>query len=439
MGYASLMMLPVLLGVLVLGVPVAFAMLAVALGFGLATFGPAASFQFAEKIEDVASNYVLAAIPLFVFMGCVLERSGVAKRVFEAILLWTHRVPGGLAITTILMAIVFAMTSGVVGATEAVIGLMAIPVMMRYRYNKELIVGTVCAGGTLGTIIPPSVIAVVLAPVADISVGDLLVGLVFPGFIMAGLFLLYVLILAILKPAVAPPTRSGPDTVPLAEKLRITLSSLAPPALLIVAVLGSIMMGIAAPTEAAAVGCMGALAIAMIYRSFSLRDLHEAVMQTLLITSMIMTIIFAGSMFTGVLVGAGGAGFVQDVVAQSSLSPFGIMCLALLLAFFAGFFLDWISVVLILVPIFAVVLRAVGVDMLWFCAAFLVVLQTSYLTPPLAPAIFYFRAISPPEITIVHMYRGVLPFVGLQLLTLVIVLAFPATVTWLPSVLFRGF
>jgi tripartite ATP-independent transporter DctM subunit len=433
--YESLLVFPVLLALIFIGIPVAFSMMATAFVFGYWTFGPAFIFQSVEKLEDVASNYVLAAVPLFVFMGSMLERSGIADRLFEAIHMWTRRLPGGLAVGTVVMCIVFAASSGVVGATETVIGLLAIPVMMRYRYNKELVVGTICAGGSLGTIIPPSVVAVVMGPLADVSVGDLLVGMLIPGLIMALSYIIYILGLAFLVPEMAPRIPPNADDPSGWEKLRITGGALVPPMFLIVAVLGSIMFGWAAPTEAAAIGALGSVLLTVFYGRFSLRGLHEAIMKTLGITTMIMTIIMGGSMMTGAFVGAGGVAVAQQLVNSLAVGPWGLMGIVLSLAFIAGFFLDWISIILILVPIFTPLLKAAGIDMVWFCIALLVVIQTSYLTPPMAPAIFYFRAISPPEITTMHMYRGVVPFIVLQILTLTIVLAFPGTVLWLPKLL----
>jgi tripartite ATP-independent transporter DctM subunit len=435
MGYSVLLLFPCLLLLLFLGFPVAFAMMGTALIFGYLTFGNAFSYQMAEKVEDVASNYVLAAVPLFVFMGSMLERSGIAERLFEAIHLWTRRLPGGLAVGTVLMCIIFAASSGVVGATETVVGLLAIPVMMRYAYNKELIVGTICAGGSLGTIIPPSVVAVVLGPVANVSVGDLLVGMIFPGLIMAGSYIVYILALCLINPKAGPRIPPEPDEPPLGAKLRITAVALVPPMFMIFAVLGSIMLGWAAPTEAAGLGALGAVLLTLFYRTFTWRALHEAIMKTLTISTMIMTILLAGSIMTGAFLGAGGIMVTQELVTTLKLGSWGLLAIVLFLAFLGGFFLDWISLVLILVPIFSPLLTASGIDMVWFCILFLVVIQTSYLSPPMAPAIFYFRAISPPEITTMHMYRGVIPFIVLQLITLAICLIFPGTITWLPEVL----
>lgn len=427
------LMFPALLAVLFLGIHVAITMMGLALIFGYVAFGPSIVYQLVQKVDATSSNYVLAAVPLFVFMGSMLERAGIAERLFEAIHIWTRRLPGGLAVGTVLMCVVFAASTGVIGATETVVGLLAIPVMLKYSYDKALISGTICAGGSLGTIIPPSVVVVVLGPVADVSVGDLMYGMLFPGLIMAGLYVIYILAYCTIKPEAGrrlPPDENDP---PLAEKLRITAVALVPPFILIFAVLGSLILGWAAPTEAAGLGALGALLMAFGYGRFTWKILHEAVMKTLRITCMIMAILLAGSMFAGVFLASGGVRMAEQFVAYAQLTPWMLLGLFLFLAFIAGFVLEWISILLILIPIFLPLLKAVGFDPVWVCVLFLVMIQTSYITPPMAPAIFYLRGISPPEITIHHMYKGVIPFIVLQLATLILTMIFPELVMWLPK------
>jgi tripartite ATP-independent transporter DctM subunit len=433
MDYLALVMFPVLLVALFLGFPVAFSMMGVAIVFGYFTFGDAVIFQFVQKVDAVASNFVLAAVPLFIFMGAMMERSGIAERLFEAVHLWTRRLPGGLAIGTIVMCVIFAASSGVIGATETVVGMLAIPVMLKYAYDKGLISGTICAGGSLGTIIPPSVVVVVLGPVADVSVGDLFVGMIFPGLIMAAFYIAYILIRCTLDPKAGPRLPRSPDEPPFAVKIRITLVALVPPVMMIFAVLGSIMMGLAAPTEAAALGALGSILMSIMYRKCSLAVLNEAVLKTLKITCMIMLIILGGNMFAGVFIASGGVALTEQFITGADLSPWVTLSVFLLICFITGFFLDWISVLLIFIPVFIPIVRAMGFDPVWFCVLFLVVIQTSYLTPPMAPAIFYLRGISPPEITLRHMFRGVVPFIVLQLVTLAIVAAYPPIVLWLPD------
>ncbi len=431
--YLALMMFPALLLALFLGFPVAFSMMGVALFFGLATFDMAVIFQFVQKIDAVASNFVLAAVPLFVFMGSMLERSGIAEKLFEAVHLWTRRLPGGLAIGTIVMCVIFAASTGVIGATETVVGLLAIPAMMRYAYDKGLISGTICAGGSLGTIIPPSVVVVILGPVADVSVGDLFVGMIFPGLIMASLYIVYILIRCTIDPKAGPVLPKSDDEPSLAEKVHITLVALAPPVAMIMAVLGSIMFGFAAPTEAAALGAFGSILLSVIYRKFNLSVLHEAVMTTLRVTCMIILILLGGNLFAGVFVASGGVMLAEELIEAANLTPWATLVVFLFICFLAGFVLDWISVLLIFIPVFIPIVRTMGYDPVWFCVMFLVVIQTSYLTPPMAPAIFYLRGISPPEITLRHMFRGVVPFIAIQIVSLIIVASFPQLVLWLPA------
>ena len=426
-------MLPVIFGLMFLGVQVALAMLLTATLFGMITFGPAVVHQFVEKIDDLASNFVFAAIPLFVFMGAVLEKSGIADRLFEAIHIWTRRLPGGLAIATVLMCIVFAASSGVIGATESVVGLLTIPIMLRYGYDKRLISGVICAGGSLGTIIPPSVVVVVMGPLADVSVGDLMYGMVFPGLLMAGLYLVYILVLCIVKPEHGPRIPPEPGDPSFMEKLAISTRNLVPPLLMIVAVLGSILGGLASPTEAAAIGCVCAVLLTVLYRRFTWAGLYDSLLKTVRVTAMIMAVLLGGTLFTGVFIGGGGIKLASSMIDQLSLGPWALIALLLLILFIAGFFLDWISIVLIFLPIFTPLVTAAGFDAVWFCILFLIMIQTSYLTPPMAPAIFYLRAVAPPEITMRHMYAGMVPFIGLQIIVLAATMYWPTLVTWLPT------
>ncbi|MCL4767412.1 MAG: TRAP transporter large permease subunit [Hyphomicrobiaceae bacterium] len=414
------------------GIHVAFALMGTALVFGYAIFGGTLVYQIMDKIEDIGSNYVLAAVPLFVFMGTMLERSGIAEQLFEAVHLWTRRMPGGLALGTVIMCVIFAASTGVVGATEVVVGLLAIPAMMKYNYNKPLISGTICAGGSLGTIIPPSVVVVVLGPVADVSVGDLMVGMLFPGLIMAGLYIVYIVGLCVVRPDFGPRIPPSPDDPTLAQRLKVTAYALMPPLFMIFAVLGSIMLGLAAPTEAAALGAAGSVILTIFYGRFSLETLNDAVMKTLRITCMIMTILLGGTIFTGVFFAGGGIELTNSLVEYLHLGSWGLLALFLGICFMSGFVLDWISILLIFIPIFMPLIKAAGFDPVWVCILFLIVIQTSYLTPPMAPAIFYLKGIAPPAITLMHIYKGVVPFILLQVLTLVIVMVFPETVLWLP-------
>jgi len=440
-GFA-LWMFPALMVMIFFGFPVAFSLFSVAFVFGAIAFNfslPAVNL-FTQVIDSVASNSILAAVPLFILMGSLFERSGIAERLFEAIHLWTRRLPGGLAVGTVILCVIFAASSGVVGATESVVGLLAIPVMLRYAYNKGLIAGTICAGGSLGTIIPPSVVVIVLGPVADVDVGGLFMGMLFPGLILAGLYIVYILVRCSIWPEDGrrlPPDENEP---PLVRKLWITAVALVPPLTLIFAVLGTIILGWATPTEAAAMGAFGTIVLTLVYGKFTFSVFREALVRTLLVTAMILTILVAGNMFANVFTISGGLMGTQRLVDAAQLSGWATLFILLLLAFVAGFVLDLISIILIIIPIAIPLIEKIefyGMDpsqvKSWFCVLFLIVIQTSYLTPPMAPAIFYLRGISPPEIRLSHMYKGVAPFIFLEVIALVLVILFPGLALWLPE------
>ena len=438
----ALWMFPALMAMIFFGFPVAFSLFSVAFVFGAIAFNfslPAVNL-FTQVIDSVASNSILAAVPLFILMGSLFERSGIAERLFEAIHLWTRRLPGGLAVGTVILCVIFAASSGVVGAIESVVGLLAIPVMLRYAYDKGLIAGTICAGGSLGTIIPPSVVVIVLGPVADVDVGGLFMGMLFPGLILAALYIIYILVRCSIWPEDGrrlPPDENEP---PLARKLWITAEALVPPLTLIFAVLGTIILGWATPTEAAAMGAFGTIVLTLVYGRLSFSVFKEALVRTLLVTAMILTILVAGNMFANVFTISGGLIGTQRLVEAAELSGWATLFILLLLAFIAGFVLDLISIILIIIPIANPLIEKIefyGMDpsqvKSWFCVLFLIVIQTSYLTPPMAPAIFYLRGISPPEIKLSHMYKGVAPFIALEVIALALVILFPGLALWLPE------
>lgn len=435
MEFLALAMFPALLILIFVGLPVAFALMITSIGFGFISFGTNLVHLLTDKVNEVSGNFILAAVPLFIFMGCMLERSRIAEQLFEAMHVWTKRLPGGLAIGTVLMGLVFAATTGVIGAAETVIGMLAIPPMLKHGYDKRLISGTICAGGSLGTITPPSVVAVVIASLANVSVGALFVAIIVPGLILAASYVLYILVICTIKPQYGPRIPPGPDDPTFMEKIRLTMYALVPPLLMVIAVLGSLITGLAAPTEAAGLGALCSIFLTLFYRRFSFAILYDSLLTTVRITSMILLILLGGSMFSGVFTGTGGLTLIQNLVQTMEFGQWALLFLALGLAFFVGFFLEWASVTLIFIPIFAPLMQAAGIDVIWFCVLFMIMLQTGYLTPPLAIAIFYLRGISPPEITLAHMYKGVIPFVFIQLGIAGLIILFPALALWLPTVL----
>lgn len=416
------------------GIPVALSLIAIASGFGLLIFGDSLFLQLYGSILHTASNFTLSAIPLFILMGALLEQTGLALRLFKALQLWMGKFPGGLAISTISMCAIFAAASGVVGAVEIVVGMMALPAMAKYKYDQSLMAGTVCAGGSLGTIIPPSIVVVVYSSMAQLSIGQLFAASLLPGLIMVGLFILYILLACRINLRLGPPSTEAND-ISVKEKLNATVTAIIPPMLLIAAVLGSLLLGIASPTEAAAVGAAGAVILALSFKELTLEKFINALKSTIKITAMIMLIVMGGTMFTSIFAVAGGGWMITDWVDELNMGPYGLIFLLMAVVFIAGFVLDWISVVLIFVPIFTPLVKSAGIDPIWFAVMFMVVIQTSYLTPPMAPSIFYLKSIAPKSMTYAHMYKGVMPFVIIQLLVLAIVVVMPSVATYLPSLI----
>lgn len=431
------LMFPALFALILLGLPVSFSLIATAFGFALLSFGDIAPNQLFRFLDSVASNPTYAAIPLFVFMGAMLERSGIAVRLFDAMRLWLGRLPGGLALAAISMCAIFAAGTGIVGAVEVMVGMMAIPAMQKYRYSNDLIAGTICAGGSLGTMIPPSIVVVVYATQAQVSIGDMFAAILLPSLLMVAFFLGYALLRCAVRPQDGPPLAAEELAIPLNEKLRITATSLLPALALVFAVVGSIMAGIAAPTEAAGVGALGTILLTLFYGELKASVLWTATRATLVISAMVMLIVVGGTMFTSIFQANGGRQLIQGFLDAMNLTPNQTILVILIIIMLLGFVLDWISIVLICVPIYDPLLRAAGIDPIWFGVLAIVAIQTSYLTPPMAPSLFYLRSIAPPDMSYRQMALGVMPFVLCQLLVLLVVFVVPGTATWLTS--FVGF
>ncbi|MDN2567124.1 TRAP transporter large permease subunit [Aquibium sp. A9E412] len=431
------LMFPVLFLLILLGLPVAFSLIVTAFGFALLAFGDLAPAQLYRFVDKVASQPTFAAIPLFVFMGAMLERSGIAARLFEAMRLWLGRLPGGLSLAAISMCAIFAAGTGIVGAVEVMVGMMAIPAMRKYGYSNDLVAGTICAGGSLGTMIPPSIVVVVYATQGQLSIGDLFAAVIIPSILMVACFLGYALVRCMLRPQDGPPVAAEELAIPLGEKLWVTLTSLLPALGLVLAVVGSIIAGIAAPTEAAGVGALGTIVLTLLYGRLSFGVLWSATRATLVITAMVMFIVVGGTMFTSIFQINGGRELIQNTIVAMELSEGQLILVIILIIMVLGFVLDWISIVLICVPIYDPLLRAAGIDPVWFAVLAIIALQTSYLTPPMAPSLFYLRSIAPPDMSYRQMAVGVMPFVGCQLLVLLVVYMVPETATWMTS--FVGF
>ena len=335
------------------------------------------------------------------------------------------------------MCTIIAACTGIIGASEVMVGVMAIPAMLKRNYNHPLICGTICAGGALGTLIPPSVVTVVYGPAAGISVGRLLISTIFPGLLLSLLYILYIGFRSHLNPVFAPPVPLEETRIPLKDKLIVTATGMVPSVALIFTVMGSIVLGWSAPTEAAALGAFGSIILTIAYRNLTFKALKETVFQTLKISSMMMLILTGGSMFSGVFLGMGGGNATEKVLSALNLGPTGVLILFLFIAYLAGCILDWASILLVFVPIFSPIIDKLGFDPIWFGTLFIMMIQTSYLTPPMAPAIFYLKGIAPPEITTNEMFKGIVSFMFLQLIGISLVVLFPSIALWLPEKLIR--
>ncbi|WP_372679966.1 TRAP transporter large permease subunit [Desulfosarcina sp.] len=439
MEYLPAWMFLALTILLMAGFPVTFTLMGTAMCFGLIGFGWSFFNLLPLRIWGVMTNITLIAVPLFVFMGVMLERSGLAEELLDTMGLLFGRLRGGLAISVVVVGALLGASTGIVGATVVTMGLLAVPTMLRRGYKNELATGTVAASGTLGQIIPPSIVLVLIGDIVGVSVGDLFMGAVFPGFLLVGLFILYILIISWLRPKWAP-------AIPKAELAAISPRQLAaragkalfPPLFLMVAVLGSIFAGIASPTEAAAVGAVGATLLTVANRKFSLKILQEVMQTTVRLTCMVFIILCGAALFGLVFRGLGGDGLVRDFLGSLADKYSHNMVLAIVMAliFVIGFFLDFIEITFIHVPVLAPIMIEFGFDPVWFCILIAVNLQTSFMTPPFGFSLFYLKAVTPPEISTGHIYRGIIPFVLVQVIGLAIVVLFPQLATWLPKIVF---
>ena len=384
------------------------------------------------RLYGVMENWVLVALPMFIFMGVMLDKSGIAEDLMKDLTRLFGRVRGGLAIAVVFIGVLLAASTGIIGAAVVLLTILGVPLMIKNNYNRDLACGVVCATGTLGILIPPSIMLVIMGDQVRVSVGDLFMGAVFPGLLLGLLYAVFILAYAWAKPNVAPaPKNAKPVTF---EIIFSVFKSIIPPSLLIIAVLGSIFMGIATPTEASGVGALGASLLALIRRKLSFGDLKEVVKKTTQTTSYIFALFVGATAFALILRGLGGDELIEGALTGLKYGPEGVVILVLFIVFLLGFFLDWIEITLIILPFLAPVMQNLGVDLVWFLIMFAVVLQTSFITPPVGFALFYMKGVAPKGITIKNIYRGIIPFVILQLIAVIIIFNNPKIVTWLPTI-----
>jgi len=424
---------------ILLGYPLAIVLGGVAMFMGLATMGETTFIIFRMRILSLITDYVIVAAPLFIFMGVMVEKSGIAEKLYHSLSIWLGGLRGGLAMATILLGVILAACVGIIAASVIMLGLIAAPAMLARRYNKELVCGTICAGGTLGILIPPSVMLVFYGPMAGLSVGKLLMAAFVPGFVLAALYIAYIAVRCWLQPSLAPPVPVEERRMPFLKKVNVLLTSMMPPLLLVLAVLGSIFFGVAAPTEAAGVGALAATLMAIAYRRFNLDTLKETALYTLRIASMALLIGACASTFTAIFLKLGGGDVVTDMLLAVPGGSWGAFILIMFLVFILGMIIDWLGILFLVVPLVTPIGEAMGFDPIWLAIMICVNLQTSFLTPPLAYAIFFLKGIAKPEwgITMAHIMRGVIPFVVLVLVGLALCVAFPEIILWLPGLMIK--
>jgi len=430
------MLLGVLVGVL-LGYPLAIPVGAMGLLFGYLVYGDAVASLLYGRLFNLVHSYTLLAIPLFVFMGVMLEKSGIAEKLYDALYVWLSGFNGGLAIVTVLLGTILAACVGVVGASVSMLAIFALPAMLKRGYNKPLASGAVCAGGTLGILIPPSIMLVVYGPMAGISVGKLFMAAFIPGFLLSALYCGYIGIRCAIQKNLGPAVPAEEIQISFGQKSKMLFVALAPTAIIILAVLGSIFFGIAPPTEAAAVGALASVGLALGYRRFNWAVLKDTVTQAMQVSSMIYLIGALSFAYVGVFIGAGCGNVIKEAIMGAPGGRWGGFAMIMFIVFLLGFFIDWIGIVFIMVPIVAPIAPALGFDPLWFGMMLVINLQMSFMTPPFASAIFYLRGSADPAlgVTMADIIKGVWPFVVCIIIGLGLCVAFPQIILWLPDMM----
>ena len=438
----GVLMLALFIFVIMLGFPIAFSLMAMGVGFAFYYFGFREAPVFAlvvRKTFEVMTNEVLLPVPLFLFMGYVVERADILNRLFRSIQVAAGNIPASLAIATLATCALFATATGIVGAVVTLMGLLAFPAMLKAGYDVKLSAGVICAGGCLGILIPPSIMLILYGATAGVSPVQLYAGAFFPGFMLAGLYMVYVMIRAIINPSLAPKLPKSETAVPLFRVVWMLLTSFFPLATLIVAVLGAIIFGLATPSEAAAIGALGALVLAVMYGGFTFGKLKESVILTARATAMVCWLFVGSNIFSSVFGLLGGQDVIKDFMLWLDLGPTGFLLLVQVIIFLLGWPLEWTEIIVIFVPIFLPLLQHFGIDPLFFGLMVALNIQTSFLSPPVAMAGFYLKGVSPPHVTINQIFAGMMPFMFIVIIAMALLYIFPGIGMWLPSVLYgRG-
>jgi tripartite ATP-independent transporter DctM subunit len=429
----TLMMLGALLTMMFLGQSLAFITLSIAVVGALVFIGPHALPLLASRIYAFVTEPALIAVPIFVLMATILVRSGVAQDLYDAMYIWAGALNGGVAMQTMLVAVILAAITGIVGGEVVMLGLVALPQLLRLGYNKHLALGTLASGGALGTMIPPSIVLILYGLTAGVSTGQLFIAAVVPGLLLAGLYVLYIFVLCQLSPGSGPGLPKD-ERLPLYERLK-ALKKMAAPVMIAVWVLGSIYGGIASVTESAGVGCIAAMAVAYFRGKLSVKVMHNALVTTMDTCGRLFWLSFGAAALIGVFNIIGGSKYLTGVMTGLPFGPTGILLVMMAILIVLGMFMDWIGILILTMPIFVPIVKSLGFDPVWFGILFCLNMQMSFISPPFGPACFYLKSVAPPEVSLGDIFRGVLPFMLIQFVALGLLIVFPQLATWLPSVL----
>lgn len=417
---------------LLLGLPLAFVTGIIAVAFGLGLFGLPSLLLVSSRIYSFMNEYVLVSVPMFILMASLMERSGVARDLFKAMHVWAGGLKGGLAVQTTIAATIMAAMTGIIGGEVVLLGLVALPQMLRLGYDRKLAIGTICAGGSLGSMIPPSVVLVIYGLTVNVSIGDLFSAAVVPGLMMAGMYIGYILIRCHLNPSLGPPAPEEERNIPLSEKLAM-LKSIALPMLIAASVLGTIYTGVASVTEAAGMGVVGTAIAAALRRELSWSMIQDVLIQTMTACGILLWVSFGATAMIGVYNLAGGPAFIRNMMIGLPVAPIVIIFIMMAILFILGCLMDWIGICLLTMPIFVPIVKALGYDPVWFGVLFCMNMQVSYLSPPFGPAAFYLKGVAPPDVTLNEIFASLWPFIILQMIAIAIVIYAPGLALWLPG------
>lgn len=429
----TLLMVGGIVLLLIMGMPMAFALGFVGISFTLAFFGFDAIQLLTSRIYGFVNTYILISVPMFLMMATIMDKSGVAKDLYNAMSVWAGGMPGGIAQMTLIAAVFMAATTGIIGGEIILLGLVALPQMLRLGYDKDLAVGTICAGGSLGTMIPPSIVLIFYGLTANVPIGDLFLAVVMPGLLLAGIYVVYIAVRCKLNPDLAPPLPLEQRQMSLRQKFGL-LKNLILPMGVAFGVMGSIYTGIAAVSEAASVGVAGALLAAWLRGRLTWKMIGESLRQTMGACGLLMWLTFGATALIGVYNLLGGVAFVKSLIIGLPFDPIWVLLIMMLVLIVLGFFMDWVGILLLTMPIFVPIIKEMGYDPVWFGILFCMNMQISYLSPPFGPAAFYLKGVAPPEISIQDIFRALWPFILLQMIALALVIMFPDIALWLPSI-----